>query len=160
MNNRFSKSIIVIGLISLMAAGASFAAPGNGQGMGAGNSGAADSSPGIGRGAGPAQRMARFSEKLQLTESQEDEILEFFRQREADREAMQQRIMETFGQQICEQRAANEGAFEELLLSVLNEDQLLLHEEMKAQREDRKANRQMSRRGTGGLDCSIYDVDG
>jgi hypothetical protein len=159
MNHRFSKSLILIGLVSLLAAGTSFAAPGNGQGVGPANPGAADSAPGIDRGAGPAQRMARFSETLQLTESQEDEILEFFRAREAEREAMQQRIADTFGQQICEQRAANDGAFEELLLSVLNEDQLLIHEEMKAQREARKASRKMSRRG-GGLDCSIYDVDG
>lgn len=160
MNNRFSKSLLILGLVSLVAASTSFAAPGTGQGVGPGHAGAAGAGPNIDRGAGPAQRMARFSEMLQLTASQEDEILDFFRLREGEREAMRQQIMDTFGQQICEQRAANESAFEELLLSVLNEDQLLIHEEMKAQRESRKASRQMSRRGNGGLDCSIYDVDG
>lgn len=153
MNNRFSKSIVILGVVSLLSAGAAFAANGNGNGTGSGKGGTNAEFSGD-----PANKMARMSEMLGLDADQEDAILSFFRQQQTEREELRALIMETFGDQICAQREANQGEFEELLLLILDTDQLAIHEEMKANREARQAERQ-NRRGNGGLDCSD-DADG
>lgn len=151
MINRFSKSLLVVGVVSLLTAGITFAEPGNYDAKSAGKY-RGKGSPNVEQAGGPAHNMARLSEVLDLTAEQEDAILAFFRDRQAEREALRARIMEDYGDEICAQRAANEGSFEDLLFSILDDDQLAIHEEMKANREAKQANRK-SRRGNGGFEC-------
>lgn len=153
MNTRFSKSILVLAVVSLLAAGSIFAGNGNSDGSGNGKGGQKAGQDTEWNG-GPAHKMARISEMLGLSELQEDQILDFFRMQEENRELMRARIMEAFGDEICAQRAANEGSFEELLLGMLDENQLLIHEEMKANRESRQANNRRGGRGNGGFECT------
>ena len=149
MINRFSKSLLILGVVSLLTAGAAFAQSGKydakseGKYRGKGN-------PNVEQTRGPAHNMARLSQALELTPEQEDAILTFFRDRQAERDALRERIMEDYGDEICAQRAASEAAFEDLLYSILDDEQLAAHEEMKANREARQAKRQ-NRRGGGGI---------
>jgi hypothetical protein len=155
MINRFSKSMLVLGVVSLLSAGATFAGNGTPKGDGSGGGkGNAKGNPDVEWNGGPANKMARMSERFGLTEDQEDAILAFYREREVEREAMRLLIQDAFGDKICAQRAANEGSFEDLLFSILDEEQWALHEEMKASREANQGNRK-SRRGNGGFECPV-----
>ena len=149
MINRFSKSLLILGVVSLLTAGAAFAQSGkydaNSEGKYRGKG-----KPNAEQNRGAAHNMAHLSQALELTPEQEDAILAFFRDRQAEREAMRERIMADYGDEICAQRAASETAFEDLLYSILDDEQLAAHEEMKAKREARQAKRQ-ERRGGGGL---------
>lgn len=160
MNTRFSKSILILAIVSMLSAGSVFAGNGNGDGSGKGH-GKAGGKGGANTewNGGPAQKMSRMSEMLGLTEQQELDLLAFFHEQEANREAMRIRIQEAFGEEICAQRAANEGAFETLLYTVLSEEQIVIHEEMKAQREGRKGNKRRGGRGNGGFECPAPAID-
>ena len=165
MNTRFVKTITTLAIVSLLAAGTVMAGNGKGAGDGSGigqNAGGANTEAN----GGPANRMARLSEMLGLTEAQEDAVLEFFRVRDAERQDLQAQvqamIQAEFGVAICTQRAANQGEFEALLAGLgLTDEQLALHEEMKATREERQENRKANRNGNGngngGIDCSLYE---
>lgn len=149
MNNRFSISIIAVGLAGLLAAGAAAAAPG-GRGEGPGPGG-----PGLQGPGDPVQMVARLSQRLDLTAEQEDAILTFMREREAEREVMQERIRDAFGDEVCTQRAAGRAAFDALMQDVLDEDQLEAHEEMKARMEERRASgKGKGRRGADPFECA------
>lgn len=153
MNTRFSKSILVLVAASLLAAGPAMAGNGNskGDGIGQGNKGARGGANTEWNG-GPANRMARMSEALGLTDVQEDAILDFFRQQEAEREQLHADVWAMFGDQICAQREAHRDAFETMLAGILDADQLLLHAEMQSNREARRANRGPDR-GKGRFEC-------
>lgn len=151
MNTRFSKSILVLAIVSLLAAGSVYSGNGNSDGNGKGGQKGGQNTEWNG---GPANKMARMSEMLDLSEAQEDQVLEFFRMQEENRDLMRARIKEAFGDEICAQRAANEGSFEELLVGILDEEQLAIHEEMKARRENRQANNRKGGRGNGGFECT------
>ena len=151
MNNRFSQSVIVIGVASLLTAGAAMAAPG-GRGEGPGPYG--PGGPGMQGPGDPVQMVARLNRRLDLTAEQEDAILAFLREREAEREVMQERIREAFGDEVCAQRAAGRAAFDDLMYDVLDEDQLEAHQEMKANMEERRANgKGRGRRGADPFGC-------
>lgn len=143
MTKRFSQTILVLVAVSLLGAGTALAkGPGNagGEGFGAGNQQTEDGQKGS-----PAQRMARISERLGLSEEQEVELLELFHQHEQGRADMHDAIMLQFGGEICALRAAQQEAF----LAILTPEQLALHEEMQANREARGG----ARRGNGKLEC-------
>jgi hypothetical protein len=152
MKNRLSQSIAILAVACLLSSGAALAANGNGQGQGKPGAGGPDNE----WTGGPMNRVARMSGQLGLTAEQEDAVLSFFRERQAEREAMQARIAETFGDEICAQRAANRADFEALLLAILDDEQWTRHEAMQARRAERQANRG-ERRGRGGFECPADD---
>ena len=166
MKTRFSKSIFVLFVASLLAAGSALAGNGPGDCSGTGDgtcataggngNGGENGGPKGERGGSPLQKTARIDAVLDLDDDQEAAVLSFLQNQEAGRRALREEIWSTFGRQICEQREANEGAFHEFLLSILEADQLAIHEEMLAKREANRAGRK-TRRGDGGLDCSQFD---
>lgn len=143
MNRRFSNIILVLATTSLLAAGTALAkGPGNGGdgGFGQGKAQAEDHWK-----HDPAHRMARISERLGLSEQQELALLELFHQHEQDRIGLQEQIQQQFGAEICAQRAAHEQDF----LALLTPEQLALHEELQARRQERAGER----RRHGSLEC-------
>lgn len=149
MNTRFSKSVAVLAIVSLLSAGSVFAANGNGDGNGQkGGKGGADTE----WTGGPAHKMARMSEMLGLDAAQEDAILNQLRIQDENRAALREQIQLEFGGEICSQRAANQADMDALLASILTPEQYALHLEMQANREANRANRQGGR-GNGGFEC-------
>lgn len=148
MKHRISHPIAILAIVCLLSAGAALAGNGNGDGKGKPRAGGPDTE----WAGGPLGRVARMSEQLGLNAEQEDAVLDFFRERQAEREAMHARVIETFGDEICAQRAANQAEFESLLMSILDDEQWAQHEAMQARRAERQAERG-KRRGHGGLDC-------
>jgi len=162
MTTRFSKSVLALLAASLLIAGPALAGNGNGDGTGNGGGKAAGNGGGVDTewNGGPANKMARLSEMLGLSDEQEDAILNHFRDQEARREEMRAQIWAMFGPEICAQREANQGSFEALLATILDAEQLMLHEEMKANREAKRANRQ-NKRGNGNFECPApIDAEG
>ena len=158
MNHRFTKPALALLLAGLMTTGTALAGQGNGQAYGAGD--------GSGNGNGgpransdsewagdPANRMARMSAHLGLSEEQEDMILEFFREQESQRQALHDQIMADYGAEICAHRDAQRDAFDVLLQEVLDPVQYNLHLETVAQRSNNRAARRHGR-GFGNLNCA------
>jgi hypothetical protein len=167
MNTRFSKSMLVLAVVSLLAAGSALAGNGSGECNGTGDgtctsaggsgNGSGNGGPNAERGGSPLQKAARLDRVLGLDDGQETAVLDFLQNQEASRQQLREDIWSMFGRQICEQREANEGAFHAFLLSILNDDQLAIHQEMLANREAKRANNRQKRGGNGGLDCSQFD---
>ena len=154
MNTRFSKSILVLAIVSMLGTGAALAGNGNGDGDGNGGGKRGGNANAQGDfGGGPAGRMARMSERLGLTEDQEVALLEMFHLHEQERATMRAQIMDVYGDSICDQRQAHQEDF----LSILTPEQLAEHEAAMAQRDERRANRQG--RGNGGFECPAEDAD-
>ena len=153
MNTRFSKSILVLAIVSMLGTGAALAGNGNGdgEGNGGGKRGGGNANAQGDFGGGPAGRMARMSERLGLTEDQEVALLEMFHAHEQERANMREEIMAVYGDTICDQRQAHQEDF----LSILTPEQLAEHEAAMAQRESKGANRKG--RGNGGFECPIED---
>lgn len=151
MYTRFSKSILVLAIVSLLGTGSVLAGNGNGNGDGSGGGKGGNASAEGDFGGGPAGRMARISERLGLSEDQELALLEMFHLHEQERATMREQIMGTYGDSICAQRQAHQEDF----LSILTEEQRAEHEAAMAQRDERRANRQG--RGNGGFECPAED---
>ena len=158
MNTRFSKSILVLAIVSLLGTGAALAGGngnGNGNGDGAGVGGGGGNAGAQGDfGGGPAGRMARISERLSLSTDQQHDLLDLFDAQERERARIHADIVNDYGDRVCTQRRLHQEEFQALLTP----DQLALHEVMMAQREERRANNGQ-RRGAGGFDCSAEDTD-
>ena len=152
MNTRFSKSILVLAIVSMLGTGAALAGNGNGDGDGNGGGKRGGNANAQGDfGGGPAGRMARMSERLGLTEEQEIALLEMFHAHEQERASIREEIMSVYGDTICAQRQAHQQDF----LSILTAEQLAEHEAAMAQRESKRANR--NGRGNGGFECPIEE---
>ena len=153
MNTRFSKSILVLAIVSMLGTGAALAGNvnGNGDGSGDGNPGGKFSTEGDFNGS-PANRMARISERLDLDPDQEKALLDMFYLHEQERADMRAEIMGMYGETICAQRQDHQQDF----LKILTGEQLAEHEAMMAEREARRANNRKGR-GEGGFDCSAED---
>ena len=154
MNTRFSKSILVLAIVSLLGTGAALAGGngngnGDGTGVGGGNAGAQGDF-----GGGPADRMARISERLGLSTDQQHDLLDLFDAQERERARIHADIVNDYGDRVCTQRRLHQAEFQALLTA----DQLALHEAMMAQRQERRANNGQGR-GAGGFDCSAEDAD-
>jgi hypothetical protein len=170
MNTRFSKTILIFAAASLLGAGSVLAGNGPGEcggtgdgtctsAAGGGNGGArGNRNGGFGgeRGGSPLQKADRLDQVLDLSDEQEDLVLEFLRSQEPGRKQLREEIWATYGPLICQQREANQGALHEFLVSIAEEDQVEILQEMEAKREARMANRQ-NRRGNGEQDCSQFD---
>lgn len=150
MNTRFSKSILIVAIVSLLGSGTVLAGNGNGNGDGSGAGGGKFSADGDFNGS-PANRMARISERLGLDPEQEKALLDLFYLHEQERVNMRADIMEAYGDTICAQRQAHQQDF----LDILTEEQKAEHEAMMADRENRRGNRKG--RGEGGFECPVED---
>lgn len=149
MNTRFSNSLLVLTAVCLIGAGSAFAGNGNGDGDGNGDRRHSSETQ---RQGGPANRLARMSAALDLTQEQEQQLHEFFWEQEEQRAETKARIAETFGDEVCAQRAAHRIEIEALLAEILDSEQYALHLELQEQRQARSGERRESR-GNGGFDC-------
>ena len=156
MNTRFSKSILVLAIVSLLGTGAALAGGngnGNGDGSGVGVGGSNAGAQGD-FGGGPAGRMARINERLNLSTDQQHDLLDLLDAQERERAQIHADIVNDYGDRVCTQRRLHQAEFQALLTP----DQLALHEAMMAQRGERRANNGQ-RRGAGGFDCLAEDAD-
>ena len=128
MNNRFSKTILVLAIAGLLGSGAALAGngPGNGPGKGPGDNAQQ------GRG-GPAERVAGMARRLDLTMEQQIELLEIFDSQAQERKQLHEQIFADYGDAICGLRATHREA----VRGVLTEEQLERQGEMLARRERR-----------------------
>ena len=170
MNTRFSKTLLVLAAASLLGAGSVLAGNGLGEcdgtgdgtctsAAGGGNGGAkGNRNGGFGgeRGGSPLQKADRLDQVLDLSGEQEAQVLLFLQNQEPSRKQLREEIWATYGPLICQQREANQGALHEFLVSIADEDQIAILQEMETNREARMANRQ-NRRGNGEQDCSQFD---
>jgi len=157
MNTRFSKSILILAATGLLSAGSVFAGngPGGGDCDGTGDGTCTASGGGNGGGnsgaqkqrGGAAERMAGMANRLGLTIEQQIRALELFDAHNQERAQIQARIFEDYGVEICNQRALHREEF----LSMLTEEQLAVHEEMK----NRRGNRAGGGGFGGGFECPV-----
>lgn len=102
---------------------------------------------------GTAEKLARLSEALGLSDAQEVEMLEVLQSNEAQRQELHERTMDLMGEEICQSRADREAA----ILAVLDEEQTTLFLEQREKRQAGGPGKGKGRRGEPGLDCSEYD---
>lgn len=158
MNNRFSKSILVLAATSLLGAGSVLAGNGPGDGSCDGSGDCTGDGGGKGpaagkvqnRRGGPAEQMAGMANRLGLTLEQQIQVLELFDAHAQERAGLQAEIFDAFGEQLCALREMHRNEFQ----AILTEEQLAVHEEMKRKRANR-SNR--SGGGFGGFDCPDPD---
>jgi Spy/CpxP family protein refolding chaperone len=149
MNTRLKTTLLTIAAASLLGMGTAVAGngPGGGQGMGPGALGMDGDGP-----FGPADRMARISAQLQLSEDQEFALLEMFHEHAAERNALRGQIAAEYGTEICAQREAHRQAFEDILTA----EQLETFQAMQEQRAEERSQRRAHRFG-GGINCPNDD---
>jgi hypothetical protein len=102
------------------------------------------------RRAGPPsaeQQLVRLSEALNLRDGQAIRLLEVLQNGRADHEALQERMMQDYGAEICAQRER----MQEQILAVLDSDQAALFEQHRARLQNRALG------GPQRLDCTAYD---
>jgi hypothetical protein len=97
-------------------------------------------------------RLARMSEALDLSADQALAMLEVLLAAEQRQAQIREQNRALIEPQVCADRLATEAD----VLAILDDDQALLFQEMKAQRESR-ANQRKSRHGPS-FDCSAYSA--
>jgi len=132
MKFRLSKSITILAVVSLLAAGNALAQR---------KEGGRDWQEGP---PSAEQQLVRLTSALNLDSEQSVELLVVLQEQAENRAAMHEQVMELVGPEICAQRAASEEA----ILSILNEAQTAQFLQML---EERQANHR-GRRGRN-LDC-------
>lgn len=100
----------------------------------------------------PEARLARLSERLDLSNEQSSALLVVLQQNAEDRAALHDETMAIMGPEICAQRAESE----EDLLAILTEEQALLLQQMKEEQQGKAHGRGHSR-GQTRPDCSGFD---
>jgi hypothetical protein len=142
MKSRLSITISLVLAAGLLFSAAAMAGPLRQQG-----------NPGLfGGPPSTAEKLARLSEALGLTDAQEVEMLEVLQANEARRQALHEQTMDLMGAEICQGRADGEAA----ILAVLDEEQAALFLEKKENRQAGGAGKGKGRRGEPRLDCSQY----
>ena len=96
-------------------------------------------------------RVAHMSSALGLSDEQSVQLLELFQSVDEERSAMHEQTMELMKPQICELQLATRTAVNE----ILNDEQRVQLEEMKASRESDKGHHRS--RGMHDLDCSAFE---
>ena len=97
-----------------------------------------------------AEKLARLTEALGLTDAQQVEMLEVLQANEQRRQELRERTMNLMGAEICQGRADGEAA----ILAVLDDEQAA---RFLAKKEERGANDSgKRRRGESRPDCSQY----
>jgi len=101
-------------------------------------------------------RVARLTTALEHSDEQSADLLEFFQDLDQERMALREQMIQEMAPQICAHRADTEAE----LARILNQDQLALMEELKANRQQRsqriRQNRNTLRdwQGMPDIDCS------
>ena len=136
MNTRLTRTVSILAVVSLLAAGSAFAEKQHG---------------GRDWQKGPPsveERLARISAALDLSDEQSLEMLAILQEQEENKAALHEQMMEMMGPEICAQRAQTEEA----ILGTLTAEQTELYLQI---REDRQGKSR--RKGHGGNaepDCS------
>ena len=142
MRNHLSKTLSIIAIVSLMAAGTALAQ--NQQGAGAWQK----DPPRV------EEKLAHISAALDLSDEQSLEMLVILQQQEEARAALHEQTMTLIGPEICAHKLETGEAILAILTAEQTETFLQIREErqLKAEKHDR------GRRGRGGdLDCSGYE---
>jgi len=101
-------------------------------------------------------RVARLTTALELSDEQSADLLEFFQDLDQERMALREQMIQEMAPQICAHRADTEAE----LARILNQDQLALMEELKANRQQRSQRNRQNRntrrdwQGMPDIDCS------
>ena len=95
-------------------------------------------------------RVAHMSSALELSDQQSTQLLELFQDVDEERRAMHEQTMELMKPQICELQLSTWTAVNE----ILDDDQQVQLEELKASRESDKGHHRS--RGMHDLDCSAF----
>jgi hypothetical protein len=139
MNIRLSKSISIIAIVSLLAAGAALAQ--KQQGVRDWQKGP----PSV------EEKLARISAALDLSDEQSVEMLVVLQQQEEAGAALHEQTMALIGPEICAHKLETEEAILAILTPEQTETFLQIREERRAKAEEHDHGR----RGRGGdLDCS------
>ena len=136
MNTRLTRTVSILAVVSLLAAGSAFAEKQHG---------------GRDWQKGPPsveERLARISAALDLSDEQSLEMLAILQEQEENKAALHEQMMEMMGPEICAQKAQTE----EDILGILTAEQTELYLQI---REDRQGqSRKKGRGGNAELDCS------
>ena len=136
MKTRLAKTVSILAVVSLLAAGSAFAEK---------QYGGRDWQKGP---PSVEERLARISAALDLRDEQSLEMLAILQEQEEKKAALHEQTMELMGPEICAQQAETEAA----ILDILNAEQTelwLQHREVRQNKSRRK-----NRGGHAGLDCS------
>jgi Spy/CpxP family protein refolding chaperone len=98
---------------------------------------------------GAAQKLAHLDQALDLSDQQEQQLLDVLQAAEAEREALHAEAMDAYQPEICALRQTTEAE----ILAILTPEQIATLEELKQER----AGKREGRRGQRGLDCPDED---
>jgi Spy/CpxP family protein refolding chaperone len=143
MNTRLTKSLVILTLGGLLAAGSAAA-----QNQNQGQKGLRDWQK------GPPSievKLARVSEALDLSDEQTVDMLLVLQEQERKRDALQDQTMVLLGPEIC----AHRSEAEEAMTAILTPEQIETFMQIRQERQDKA--RQRNRGGRGALDCSSYE---
>ena len=138
MNSRLSKTISILAIVSLLAAGSALAQN---------QRGGADWQKGP---PSVEEKLARISAALNLTGDQSLEMLEILLAQADKRAAIHEQAMALIGPEICTQQAENEEA----ILTILDEEQAALFMQMIENRKESAGQNDRRGRIRNELDCS------
>ncbi len=101
-------------------------------------------------------RVAHLTTALDLSDEQSADLLEFFQSMDQERRALREQMIQEMAPQICAHRADTEAE----LARILNQEQLALMEELRANRQQRGMSKRQNRntrmdwQGMPDIDCS------
>ena len=143
MKTRLAKTVSIVAVVSLLAAGSAFAEK---------QYGGRDWQKGP---PSVEQKLARISDALDLSDEQSAQMLRILQQQEQAKRARHDEIMALMGPEICAQRAEAEDA----ILSILDEEQTALYLEIRQQRQERGDKHRRQGRAGDPLDCNAFEGD-
>ena len=135
MKTRLAKTVSILAVVSLLAAGSAFAEK---------QYGGRDWQKGP---PSVEERLARISAALDLSDEQSLEMLAILQEQEEKKAALHEQMMELMGPEICAQQAETEAA----ILGVLNAEQTELWLQHREDRQNK--SRRKNRGGGAGLEC-------
>lgn len=144
MNTRITIPVTILAISCLLAAGSTFAQSEDGKGKR------------NGRGGPPSveERLARISERLDLSDEQAVEMLQLMQIQNRERKAFRDANMEEMAPEICAMQDDHEAA----ILEILDDEQEVEFIEMKDKFKNRAKGRRGGRGdGPGRIDCSTVD---
>ena len=136
MKTRLAKTVSILAVVSLLAAGSAFAEK---------QYGGRDWQKGP---PSVEERLARISAALDLSDEQSLEMLAILQEQEEQKAALHEQMMELMGPEICAQQAETEAA----ILGILTDDQAELW--LQHREDHQNKPRRKNRGGNTGLDCS------
>ncbi len=136
MKTRFSKTLLVLAVSSLLGAGTALAGQGpgdcdqNGDGTCSGEGNGGGNGGGQRNRGGPAEHLAAMANRLGLTLEQQVRLLGVLDGHAQDRKQLRQQIFDDYGGEMCAMRATHRAE----ILAELTEEQRALHEQNRQRR--------------------------